>query len=192
MRRHLLAGALCLVLAGCTSGTSGGEPTAERSATAPTPSATTPVQGPRPGPAVPTGAFVAPADLGPGWVTARAAPLPCAPRLAPDSIGSAGMRDDRGTLTETIATGVEVRDAVAAWRRSLGGCRYDVQDDPLGDAGIRARSADGASTVVVTGTEGVLVVLHAQAGLAEAIEELAGWADLALGTSCVAAPDGCH
>jgi hypothetical protein len=67
-----------------------------------------------------------------------------------------------------------------------------VSDYALGDAGLDARSADGAARVVVTGTEGVLVLLHARGGLARAADEMDGWADLALGTSCAAAPDGCH
>jgi hypothetical protein len=103
---------------------------------------------------------------------------------------SNALRDARGTLTETIATGVDVPAAVSAWKRALPGCGWSVADEALGDAGLRARS--GSEAMVLTGTEGVLVVLHAQGGLAEAPEELDSWADMALGTSCVAAPDGCH
>jgi hypothetical protein len=103
-----------------------------------------------------------------------------------------GLKDARGTLTETVATGTDVEAAVAAWHRALTGCGWSVSDDPLGDAGLRATSADSSARVVVTGTEGVLVVLHAGGGLAGASDELDGWADMALGTSCVAAPDGCH
>jgi hypothetical protein len=135
---------------------------------------------------------VSPADLGPGWSRTGAAPLPCPATFRRTALSSVGLTTGQGTLTETLATGADVAAAVAAWRTSLSGCGYDVQDDPLGDAGIRATSKDGQDALVVTGSEGVLVVVHAQGGLAGSPDDLDSWADLAFGTSCVAAPDGCH
>jgi hypothetical protein len=141
---------------------------------------------------VPDAAFVSAEDLGPGWAAGRALATPCPPRYARTAVRSVGLKQQRGTLSETLATGTDVEAAVTAWRASLEACRYDVEDDPLGDAGLIAVSPDGQDALVVTGTEGVLVVVHARGELASATDELDGWADLALGTSCVAAPDGCH
>jgi hypothetical protein len=67
-----------------------------------------------------------------------------------------------------------------------------VADAQLGDASVAAVAKDGIDAVTVTGTEGVLVVVHAHGALAQSPDDMAAWADLALGTSCVAAPDGCH
>jgi len=156
-----------------------------------TPTAST-LPGPTAGPGVPTGAFLSPTDLGDGWRNVVAPALPCAPTFRRTAIRSVGLAESRGTLSETIATGVDIPAAVAAWRESLQACRYDVRADALGDAGIGATSQDGTDRLLVTGTEGVLIVLHAHGGLAAAGEEMESWADFALGTSCVAAPDGCH
>lgn len=190
VRQVLLGLAVGLTAAACSSGDGG---TAAPTNPPPTASQSTPppVQGP-PARTVPAGAFIAPADLGPGWRTTAVVATPCAPVLASDATRSAALADPRGTLTETVATGVDVPGAVTTWKQSLQACGYDVRDDPLGDAGITARSKDSADAVVVTGTEGVLIVLHAHGKLAQEHEEMDGWADLALGTSCVAAPDGCH
>jgi hypothetical protein len=101
------------------------------------------------------------------------------------------MKDDRGTLTETVSRTGDVASTVAAWKRAFDRCGWSVSDYRLGDAGLIARRS-GTATVVVTGAEGVLVLLHAGGGLASASDEIDSWADLALGTSCEAAPDGCH
>lgn len=186
MRPLLLAVVGTLLLTGCSGRDE-----------APAPPATPPVptravtQGPATGPTVPLGAFLKPGELGTGWRNALPAPLPCAPAFRRTAVRSVGFQDARGTLTETIATGVDLTRAARAWRASLQGCGYRVVDEALGDAGLRATARDGAEAVLATGTEGVLVVMHARGRLVPA-EELDAWADLALGTSCVAAPDGCH
>lgn len=180
---------LGVTLAGCSAG--GAEDAAAPSTTPTTAPATTPAQGPTLTGSVPARAFVAPADLGPSWHAAPVVTTPCAPAYGRRSSGSSGLAEPRGSLTETLATGVDVPAAVTAWRRSLQGCGYRVQDDALGDASVAARSADGADAVTVTGTDGVLVVLHAHGSLARSPDDMSGWADLALGTSCVAAAGGC-
>ncbi|HUR51408.1 MAG TPA: hypothetical protein VMZ11_04725 [Mycobacteriales bacterium] len=195
MRGLLLAGGLTLALAGCGAGHSA------RPAPVASPPTTTPVAGPTasatqraagPVSAVPAGALLSAADLGAGWSATRQQQVPCHAVVDADASRSTAMRESRGTLTETLSTGTAVERAVAAWRGALTRCGWAVRDDPLGDAGLHARSQDGADGVVVTGTEGVLIVLHAHGRLAAAQDELDSWADLALGTSCVAAPDGCH
>lgn len=191
MRQGLLVLTLGLSLTACSS-SGGPEPSATPSATAAVPTSSPATSGPPRGQAVPIGAFVAATDLGPGWTATAATPLPCPPKFMHSAIASRGLSEARGTLTETVATGVDVATAVTAWTSSLRACGYGTQPEALGDAGVRARSADGEDTVLVTGTEGVLLVLHAHGALARAADEMDSWADLALGTSCVAAADGCH
>lgn len=185
MRRLLLGLVLGVALAGCSSG-------AAEHAASPHPTPPPAAQGPVAGGAVPLGAFVKAADLGPSWHTAPVLTAPCAPAYARTSIGSNGLAEPSGSLTETLATGVDVAAAVASWRAALQRCGYQVRDDALGDASVAALSKDGADAVTVTGTDGVLVVLHARGALARSRDDMSGWADLALGTSCVAAAVGCH
>ena len=188
MRQALLV-ALVLgsVVTGCSSDgeTAAPSPT-DKAARTSAPAAA----GPTAGPTIPVGAFVAPVDLGPAWTVHAPVATPCAPANSRSAIRSTGLAEARGLLTETLATGVDVAAAVTAWQRSLRACGFTVRDQPLGDAGLTAYKQGVA--FAVTGTEGVLVVLHATGALADAQDELDGWADLALGTSCVAAPDGCH
>jgi hypothetical protein len=185
---------LGLALSGCASDTVTATPPASA-----TPSSTSEATDPpgliepaNPPPAgtVPRGALLKPVDLGPGWSSAPAAPPRCAPAQPPGATRSAGYAEARGRLSETVRVGWEVPPAVTAWRAALRRCGFTVGDLALGDSGLLATSS--SAVVIVTGTEGVLVVLHATGGLAQAREELEGWADLALGTSCGAAPDGCH
>lgn len=189
MRALLVGLVLGVALTGCSSG--GAEDAASPSPTLPPTSAPAAV-GPTAGGTVPAGAFVAAGDLGTSWHTAPPLPTPCAPPYASTALGRTGLADPRGTLTETLATGVDVAAAVGAWRTALQGCGYALGDERLGDASVTGVAKDGRDAVTVTGTEGVLVVLHAHGALAQERDDLSAWADLALGTSCVAAPDGCH
>jgi hypothetical protein len=193
--RLVAAAGLALLATGCASG----EPAAFVPEPPPTVAPISPTVSSAPEAAeevvakpVPPSALLSPADLGAGWAKAAPQSVPCRTGLAPTPSRSGGLQDARGTLTETVSTGAGVVRSVAAWRRALGNCGWSVSDYPLGDAGLSALSADRSARVVVTGTEGVLVVLHAGGRLAGAADEMDGWADMALGTSCPAAPDGCH
>lgn len=188
--RALTAVALGLALAGC--GGAGDTTAAPRDGASGSPRAATAALGPPVASSVPSGALLSPADLGPGWASSLPAPPPCPSPSVGTASRSAGLTERRGTLTQTVAAGVDVSAAVASWRAALSRCGYAVRDDALGDASVSGSSPAGGDAVTVTGTEGVLVVLHARGALAAADDELQGWADLALGTSCVAAPDGCH
>jgi hypothetical protein len=193
--RLVAAAGLALLATGCASG----EPAAFVPEPPPTVAPMAPTVSSAPQAAeevvanpVPPSALLSPADLGAGWAKAAPQSVPCRTGLARTPSRSGGLQDARGTLTETVSTGAGVVRSVAAWRRALGSCGWSVSDYRLGDAGLSALSADRSARVVVTGTEGVLVVLHAGGGLAGAADEMDGWADMALGTSCPAAPDGCH
>jgi hypothetical protein len=103
-----------------------------------------------------------------------------------------------GLLVETVATYADpgaARAAVRALRARLAGCPGASPSDPrVGDASVQAMvtSPEGTATVVTAiAAEGVLAVL---AGTGAVAEE-ATWpslTDLALGSTCIAAADGCH
>lgn len=138
---------------------------------------------------VPASALLKVADLGPGWSTASAPEGACAPRGTGPSASSALRSDDGSTLVETVQVAPDGEEAVAAWRKALAACGHVVSPFALGEAGLAADG--GGERVVVTTAEQVVVVLRARGPLA-ADPALSDWADLALGSSCPAAPDGCH
>ena len=138
---------------------------------------------------VPRSALLRPADLGPGWAAARAPEGACAPRTSGPSASGALASDTGSTLVETVQVEADALGAVAGWRRALQACGYAVSSLALGEAGVAA-DGDG-ERVLVTTSEQVVVVVRARGPLA-ADPALPDWADLALGSSCPAAPDGCH
>ncbi len=99
-----------------------------------------------------------------------------------------------GLVAETVATYRDDAAADAAVKslgRAAAGCGWtDVSDPRLGSASVSAK--DGGRSMVAVSTEGVVVVL---VGSGRSTEQPGGWeslVDLALGSSCPAAPDGCH
>jgi hypothetical protein len=98
-----------------------------------------------------------------------------------------------GVVVETVASYPdpdEADAAVLALREAAERCGWtDVRDPRLGSAAVAAEDGDRSLTAV--STEGVLVTMVGTGKVAE------GWrwsslVDLAVGTSCPAAPDGCH
>lgn len=112
---------------------------------------------------------------------------------------TAALASDGGRLVESIASFGSVRAAsaaVTAAADSLTDCGFSVTGDPrLGDASRElTRAASGsaeAERAVVLAAEGVAVVLVAS-GSAAAPGAWESLADIALGSSCAAAPHGCH
>ena len=99
-----------------------------------------------------------------------------------------------GLVAETVATYPDDAAADAAVKslgRAAADCGWtDVSDPRLGSASVSAK--DGGRSMVAVSTEGVVVVL---VGSGRSTEQPGGWdslVDLALGSSCPAAPDGCH
>jgi hypothetical protein len=99
-----------------------------------------------------------------------------------------------GVVVETVATyeDAEVADAaVTALGRSAAACGWTTGPDPrLGSASVAA--TDGTRSMVGVSAEGVVVVLVGTGGFTGDAGRWGSLADLALGTSCAAAPDGCH
>jgi hypothetical protein len=99
-----------------------------------------------------------------------------------------------GLVVETVATyeDADAADAaVAALAAEASRCGWDGDPDPrLGSAS--AAATEGARSMLAVSAEGVLVLL---VGTGELTANKARWGslvDLALGSSCPAAPDGCH
>jgi hypothetical protein len=97
-------------------------------------------------------------------------------------------------LVETVATYPDAHDAdeaVAALGEAAGGCGWELGPDPrIGSASVSA--SDGARTMTAVSAEGVLVLL---VGTGDVTRDRSRWGrlvDMALGTSCAAAADGCH
>ncbi len=113
------------------------------------------------------------------------------------AVGSATMSfggSAAGLVVETVATyeDAEAADAaVTALGRSATACGWTAGPDPrLGSASVAA--TDGTRSMVGVSAEGVVLVL---VGQGELTGDAVGWGslvDLALGTSCAAAADGCH
>ena len=98
-----------------------------------------------------------------------------------------------GTVVETVATYPDADEsdaAVLALRDAVEACGWDNLRDPrLGSAAVAAD--DGPRAMTAVSVEGVLVVLVGTGKVTD------GWTwdalvDLAAGSACPAAPDGCH
>ena len=140
------------------------------------------------------------AVVGGSW---RGAPVPTASCAAPRPAGvvatrSAGLAGSGSRLIETVATH---RDADAAARAvnelsaRLQACGWTLGDEPpLGeDSALLTRQRAGAlDRVVVVAAEGVSVTMLGRGPVADSADDWAAIVDVAIGTSCLAASDGCH
>ena len=100
---------------------------------------------------------------------------------------------DAGLVVETVATFPDSGAADAAigeLERAARACGWeDVRDPRLASAAVAAD--DGARSAVAVSSEGVVVLLVGTGDVTRGV----GWGslvDMALGSSCAAAPDGCH
>jgi len=166
-----------------------------------TPSAT---EAKHPVTAVPDSALLDPdtvgAVAGGDWVAAAAPAGWCASPRTPGAAVSRGqlLTSAGGRLVQTVSAYGEPRQAVravAAAATKLRSCGFTVVRDPrLGEASelLTRTGAGGADeTAVVLAAEGVGVVLLAS-GTPVAPDVWDSLVDLALGSSCAAAAEGCH
>ena len=103
-------------------------------------------------------------------------------------------RSAAGEVAQTVSTHqtVAVADAaVASLADRLAGCGWRVGPDPrIGTASLSA--SDGVHRVTVVSADGVSVAL---VGSGRAVRDEIAWSslvDVAMGTSCATAADGCH
>ena len=152
---------------------------------------------------VPPGALLDPetvgAVLGGSW--SRGAPPvdSCAAPRPRRAVGSrtGALTATGGTVVETVATHHEGEDeqAVADLAGRLRSCGWKQEAEPPlgGDSAELSRSTPaGPERVVVVTAEGVSVTLVGRGSVAQNADDWAALVDVAVGTSCVAAPDGCH
>jgi hypothetical protein len=137
--------------------------------------------------------------LGGSW-TASAAPADScsAPRPA-QSVGTRStlLAGAGGTVIENVATynGSDDAAAVSALAKRLRGCGWTQgAEPPLGEhsAQLSRTGSNGVERVVVVTAEGVTVTVVGRGALAANTDDWAAIVDVANGTSCMAAPDGCH
>lgn len=134
--------------------------------------------------------------LGGSWQQTESQPAECAAVTGAVAQRTVSFEADGGRLLLTVAThrSLAAADrAVAELAGRLQACGWTGRPDPrLGTASAAATSVDDAHTAAVISAEGVTVTL---VGSGAATSERARWSsllDLALGSSCPAAPEGCH
>jgi hypothetical protein len=136
--------------------------------------------------------------LGGTWRPVPAAADSCAsPRPAGAvAVGTRAFGSDPLGLVETVATHASpdaARTAVAALVERLRGCGWTpAEASPLGEVSARLNRSGGKEAVSVFAAEGVTVTLVGTGGVATDADRWDALADVALSSSCPAAPDGCH
>lgn len=141
---------------------------------------------------------------GAGWTTAPGTSLltgGCKDALTGEHAGGSRtqvLEDGAGRrLVETVTSYPHGDDAeaVEALGAALPGCGWEIAVAPrLGEASVAATRSgpDGTVHLTAVSAEGALVVLTAEGGLGEDADLWESLADVALGTACSAAPEGCH
>ena len=146
---------------------------------------------------VPARALVGPTEaqqlLGGRWAVAAVDPVACLRTPGALAERTVGLTSGGSTVLEAVSThrSPAVADAtVADLERVLPDCGWDLGPDPrLGTASLSATR--GAATLSVVSVDGVTVELLGSGSRVSGF----GWSglvDIALGTSCVAAAEGCH
>jgi hypothetical protein len=98
---------------------------------------------------------------------------------------------------ETVSTynGTAGTTAVSDLAKRLRGCGWTQEPEPpLGEhsAELSRAGGTGVERVVVVEAEGVAVAVVGRGRVASNSDNWAAIVDVAIGTSCMAAPDGCH
>ena len=137
--------------------------------------------------------------LGGSW-TASAAPADSCSAPRPSRyVGSRStlLAGAGGTVIENVATynGSDDAAAVTSLAKRLRGCGWTQgAEPPLGEhsAQLSRTGSNGVERVVVVTAEGVTVTVVGRGALAADTDDWSAIVDIANGTSCMAAPDGCH
>ncbi len=140
------------------------------------------------------------AVVGGSWRGTAVPPASCAvPRPAGTvAMRSAGLTGSGGRLIETVATHRGAAAAAAAVDELSGrlqSCGWALGDEPpLGeDSALLTRQRAGAvDRLVVVAAEGVSVTMLGRGQVADSADDWNAIVDVAIGTSCLAASDGCH
>jgi hypothetical protein len=138
--------------------------------------------------------------LGGRWTAAAAPGDSCAAPRPTGAVAtrSVGYASGARRLVETVATHADpaaAESAVRAVSARLRACGWTPGEDLLlgeASASFTRTTAAGPQRAVVLAAEGVSVTLVGPAAGSGDADRWPGLADVALGTSCPAAPDGCH
>ena len=152
---------------------------------------------------VPAGALLDARTVGEvvgGRWTASAAPADscAAPRPArPVGSRSSSLTGPGGTVIETVSTynGTAGTTAISDLAKRLRGCGWTQEaEPPLGEhsAELSRKGGSGVERVVVVESEGVTVTVVGRGRVAANSDDWSAIVDVAIGTSCLAAPDGRH
>jgi hypothetical protein len=134
--------------------------------------------------------------LGGDWAQSQAQPLDCLAGSTWVAQRSAAFDSAEGRVLLTVATHRSLGAAdrsVEEQLASLRDCGWTAENAPrMGTASSAASNPDGGGSAVVLSSDGVTVTL---VGSGDATARHRRWMsllDLALGSSCAAASDGCH
>lgn len=151
---------------------------------------------------VPTAAMLTTDDLaqmtGGSWRTTRAEAAGCTELSGAVASRVTGYAEGGGAVLEAVTTHRDARAAdraVLSLRSVLGECGWDLARDPrLGSASVAATRSSGDQTERLTAVsvEGVGMVLVGRGTPTTPAWQWDGIVDLAQGSVCPAAPDGCH
>jgi hypothetical protein len=134
--------------------------------------------------------------LGGDWAQSASEPLACLADSGWVAQRSVAFDAADGRLLQTVAThrGHEAADrAVQEQLASLRACGWASERAPrMGTASAAASYPDGAESAVIVAAEGVTVTLVGSGRATESHRRWMSLLDLALGSSCAAAPDVCH
>lgn len=137
--------------------------------------------------------------LGGAWTAAAAPADSCTAPRPGRAVGTRStlLAGPNGTVIENVATynGSDDTAAVSALAKRLRGCGWTQgAEPPLGEhsAELSRTGSNGVERVVVVTAEGVTVTVVGRGALAANTDDWAAIVDIANGTSCLAAADGCH
>jgi hypothetical protein len=137
--------------------------------------------------------------LGGSWTSSASPADSCAAPRPTRAVGtrSTSLTGAGGTVIETVSTynGTAGTTAVSSLAKRLRGCGWTQEaEPPLGEhsAELSRKSGTGVERVVVVESEGVAVTVVGRGRVAANSDDWSAIVDVAVGTSCLAAPDGCH
>jgi hypothetical protein len=131
------------------------------------------------------------------WARAKVPADSCKAPLPAGAAGtlSVAYRAPGATFVETVATYAGARKAdaaVAAFGERLSTCGWTATEAPaLGSSSVQA-TRGGETVLMLAAEEGVAVVVRGSGATTADPMLWESLADLAMGSSCPAAPDGCH
>jgi hypothetical protein len=137
--------------------------------------------------------------LGGSWTSSTAPADSCAAPRPARAVGtrSTSLTGAGGTVIETVSTynGTAGTTAISNLAKRLRGCGWTQgAEPPLGEhsAELSRKGGTGVERVVVVESEGVAVTVVGHGRVAANSDEWSAIVDVAIGTACLAAPDGCH